>query len=66
MGIKWSARLTVEFEMEEGVAADLAARRLSESAIEFRRLIEIGHGNGSTRVKPGSAKVTIVAQGQIP
>jgi hypothetical protein len=48
MGIKWSGRLTVDFEMEEGVAADLAERRLGESAIEFQRLIEIGHGNGST------------------
>jgi hypothetical protein len=65
MGIKWSARLTVDFEMEEGVAADLAERRLRESAIEFKRLIEIGPGNGSTRVKTGTAKVTIVAQGQI-
>jgi hypothetical protein len=66
MGIRWSASLTVDFEMEEGVTADLAERRLRESAIEFQRLIEIGHGNGSTRFKPGSAKVTIVAQGQIP
>ena len=66
MGIKWSARLTVDFEMEEGVAADLAERRLRESAIEFQRLIEIGHDDGRTRVKPGSAKVIIVAQGQIP
>ena len=40
MGIKWSGRLTVDFEMEEGVAADLAERRLRESAIEFQRLIE--------------------------
>jgi hypothetical protein len=29
------------------------------------RFIESGHGNGRTRVKPGSAKVDIVAQGQI-
>ena len=66
MGIKWSGRLTVDFEMEEGVASDVAERRLRESAIAFQRLIEIGHGNGSIRVKPGSAKVIIVAQGQIP
>jgi hypothetical protein len=38
MGIKWSARLTVDFEMEEGAAADLAERPLRESAIEFQRL----------------------------
>jgi hypothetical protein len=66
MGIKWSARLTVDFEMEEGVSATLAETRVRRSVLEFQRLIEIGHGNGSTRVKPGSAKVTIVAQGQIP
>ena len=29
------------------------------------RFIESGHGNGRTRVKPGSAKFDIVAQGQI-
>jgi hypothetical protein len=66
MGIKWSARLTVNFEMEEGVSAALAETRLKESVLEFQRLIEIGHGNSSTRVKAGSAKVAIVAQGQIP
>jgi hypothetical protein len=65
-GIKWSARLAVDFEMNEGVAVDLAERRLRESAIEFQRHIEFGHNNGRTRVKPGSAKVTMVAQGQIP
>jgi hypothetical protein len=66
MGIKWSARLTIDFEMEEGAPASLAETRLRQAAVEFQHLIEIRHGNGSTRVKPGSAKVTIVAQGQIP
>ena len=33
------------------------------SAAEFQRFIESGRGNGSTRVKPGSAKIDIVAQG---
>jgi hypothetical protein len=66
MGIKWSARLTIDFEMEEGASAILAETRLREAAVEFQRLIEIRHGNGSARVKPGSAKVTIFAQGQIP
>ena len=44
--------------------------RLSMSVLFGRgkhndRFIESGHGNGRTRVKPGSAKFDIVAQGQI-
>jgi hypothetical protein len=64
MGVKWTARLKVDFEMDEGVSANVAEARLKVSAAEFQRFIEIGPGNGSTRVKPGSAKVDIVAQGQ--
>jgi len=65
MGVKWSARLKVDFEMDERVSAQLAEARLKVSAAELQRFIESGHGNGSTRVKPGSAKIDIVAQGQI-
>ena len=65
MGIRWSARLRVDFEMDEGMSADLAEARLKLSAAELQRFIELGHGNGKTRVKPGSAKVAIVAQGSI-
>jgi hypothetical protein len=64
MGIKWSGRLTVDFEMEEGASAHLAEVRLRVSAAQFQRFIESGRGDGRTRVKPGSAKVEIVAQGQ--
>jgi hypothetical protein len=48
MGTKWTARLRVDFEMEEGA---------------FQRYIETG-AIGKTGVKRGSAKVEIVAQGQ--
>jgi hypothetical protein len=65
MGVKWTARLKVDFEMDDGVSAHLAEARLKVSAAEFQRFIESGHGNGRTRVKPGSAKFDIVAQGQI-
>jgi hypothetical protein len=65
MGVKWSAKLKVDFEMDEGVSAHLAEARLKVSAAEFQRFIESGHGNGRTRVKPGSAKVDIVTQGRI-
>ena len=64
MGVKWTARLKVDFEMDDGVSAHLAEARLKVSAAEFQRFIESGRGNGSTRVKPGSAKIDIVAQGQ--
>jgi len=65
MGVKWTARLKVDFEMDEGISANLAEARLKLSAAELQRFIELGHGNGRTRVKPGSAKVDIVAQGQV-
>jgi hypothetical protein len=64
MGVKWTARLKVDFEMDEGISANLAEARLKVSAVELQRFIEMGHGNGRTRDKPGSAKVDIVAQGQ--
>jgi hypothetical protein len=62
MGVKWTARLKVDFEMDEGVSAHLAEACVS--AAEFQRFIEIGTGNGNTRVKPGSQS-GYWAQGQI-
>jgi hypothetical protein len=61
MGVKWSARLRVDFEMDEGASAHLAEVRLRVSAAELQRF-KSGLGDGRTRVKPGSAKVEIVAQ----
>jgi hypothetical protein len=62
MGVKWTARLKVDFEMEEGVPANLAETCLRVSAGEFQRLIETGAiGGGKTLVKRGSAKVEIAA-----
>ena len=52
MGVKWTARLKVDFEMEEGAPANPVA------VGEFRRCIETGViGAGKIGVKRGSAKV---------
>jgi hypothetical protein len=61
MGIKWTAGLRVDFEMEEGVSEHLAERRIV--AGQFEQFVEAGIGAGKALVKPGSAKVVIVAQG---
>ena len=64
MGMKWTARLRVDFEMEEWAAPDLAETRLKTSVGEFQRHLETGLiGAGKTGIKHGSAKVEIVAQG---
>ena len=63
MGIKWTVRLRVDFEMEEGVSEHLAERRLKIVAGQFEQFVEAGIGAGKALVKPGSAKVVIVAQG---
>jgi len=66
MGIKWTARLRVDFEMEEWQIPHLAAIHLQTSVDEFQRILETGlMGAEKTGVKPGSAKVEIVAQGSI-
>jgi hypothetical protein len=41
MGIKWSARLTVDFEIEEGVAADLAGRNCVSQQLSFNALSKL-------------------------
>jgi hypothetical protein len=35
MGVKWTARLKVDFEMDEGTSANLAEARLKVSAAEL-------------------------------
>jgi hypothetical protein len=63
VGIKWTARLRVDFEMEEGAPQNLAETRLRTAAGQLQHFIETGTGSGKTLVKGGSAKVEIVAQG---
>ena len=42
MGVKWTARLRVDFEMEDGMPANLAETCLKLSVEQFRRHIETG------------------------
>ena len=57
MGIKWTAKLRVDFEMEEGAPQNLAETRLRTAVGEFQRNIETGLiGVGKTGVKRGSSK----------
>src|ERR1700730_10311493 len=63
MGIKWTARLRVDFEMEEGAQEQQAETWLRTSAGQLRYFIEDGTGIRKTLVKRGSAKVEIMAQG---
>jgi hypothetical protein len=64
MGVKWTARLRVDFELEDGAPANLAETCLRVAVGEFRRHIETGVIDaGKIGVKRGSAKVVIVAQG---
>jgi hypothetical protein len=63
MGIKWTARLRVDFEMEEGAQEQQAETWLRTSAGQLWYFIADGTGIRKTLVKRGSAKVEIVAQG---
>ena len=54
MGIKWTVRLRVDFEMEEGVSEHLAERRLKIAAGQFEQFIEAGIG-ASSPARPGEA-----------
>jgi hypothetical protein len=63
MGMIWTARLRVDFEMEDGAPENLAQNRLRTAISQFEHFIETGAGIGKTLVKQGSAKVEIVAQG---
>ena len=42
MGIKWTARLRVDFEMEDGASESLAQARLRTSISRFQEYIETG------------------------
>jgi hypothetical protein len=63
MGIKWTARLRVDFEMEEAAPENLAENRLRTAVGQLEYFIETGGSIRKTLVKQGSAKVEIVAQG---
>jgi hypothetical protein len=63
VGLKWTATLTVEFEMEEGQPENLAKVVLNRQAMKFQHDIERGMDVGRTGVKHGSAKVIVVTQG---
>jgi hypothetical protein len=57
MGIKWTAKLKVEFEMEDGQPKNLGNTVLTREVNQFQNNIERGTGIGRTGVKHGSAKV---------
>jgi hypothetical protein len=62
MGLKWTANLTVQFEMEDGKPERLGEDVLRREVSEFQRRIETGVGVAPTGVKRNSAKVEIVSQ----
>jgi len=61
MGMKLTAMLKVEFEMEDGAPENLAESRLETAVGEFQRIIETGVIGAGTGVKHGSVKVEILA-----
>ena len=64
MGIKWTAKLRVEFEMMDDQPAGLERFVLTRVVNQFRRYVEGAREIAMpTGVKPGSAKVEIVSQG---
>jgi hypothetical protein len=65
MGIKWTAKLRVEFEMMDDQPTGLERFVLTRVVNQFRRYIEGGReiATPTTGVKLGSAKVEIVSQG---
>ena len=56
MGVKLTARLKLDFEMDEGISANLAEARLKLSAAELQRFIELGHGNSRPASNPARPK----------
>lgn len=62
MGMRMTATVEVEFEMEEGQPENLAELVLRRETSEFQNRIERGTGIGRTGVKHGSAKVVISSQ----
>ena len=63
MGLKWTAKLIVEFEMLDGQPETLAQTVLRREVAQFQSGIERGREVARTGVKPGSAKIEIVSQG---
>ena len=61
MGIKWTAILKVEFEMEDGQPANLGNTVLNREANLLPGNIERGTGIGKTGVKRDSARVEITS-----
>jgi hypothetical protein len=61
VGVKWTARLRVDFEMEDGAPENLAQNRLRTAVGQLEHFIETSVDK--KLVKQGSAKVEIVAQG---
>ena len=68
MGLKWTAKLNVEFEMMDDrlQPENLARIVLMREVAQFRLNIERGLGVGPTGVKRNTAQVEIVAQGPAP
>jgi hypothetical protein len=63
MGLKWTAKLNVEFEMMDGQPDSLARVVLAREVAQFQSSIERGREVARTGVKPGSAKVKVVSEG---
>ena len=62
MGIKWTARLRVDFEMEDGAPQNLAETRLRTAVGEFQRNVETGLiGAGWRRDRLLSARTPLPA-----
>jgi hypothetical protein len=61
MGIKWTAMLKAEFEMEDRAPENLAETRLRTAVGEFQRIIETGVIGAGTGVKHGSVRVEVLA-----
>jgi len=64
MGIKWTADLRVEIEMEDGQPENLGETVLNREVGRFRSNIERGDMFGRTGVKHGSARVEYLKKPQ--
>jgi len=65
MGLKWTAKLNVEFEIfdDRSQPENLARIILMREVAQFRLNIERGLGVGPTGVKRNTAEVKIASQG---
>jgi hypothetical protein len=64
VGVKYFATLLVEFEMEDGQPENLAKIVLNREVGRLHHAIERGSEVAPTGVKPGSARVEILDQGE--